>query len=155
MTGQLGRARAQAERHERQLAVMFVDLDNFKRVNDTRGHKAGDELRRVISARLQGVLRRNDALARSGEPHHHSIARLGGDEFIVLLTDLQRSEDAALVAQRLVDTLAEPVVVQGTEIFVGGSLGVAMYPHDGRAIRTRAATADTARDAATETGRSR
>ena len=152
-TEQLGRALAQAERHERQLAVMFVDLDNFKRVNDTLGHKAGDELLRLISTRLQGALRRNDALARSGEPHHHSIARLGGDEFIVLLTDLQRSEDAALVAQRLVDTLAEPVFVQGTEIFVGGSLGVAMYPTDGRDIDTLLMNADTAMYRAKEAGR--
>ncbi|MBL8349726.1 MAG: EAL domain-containing protein [Burkholderiaceae bacterium] len=153
-TEQLGLALAQAERHQRQLAVMFVDLDNFKRVNDTLGHKAGDELLRVTSARLAAVLRRNDALARSSEPHGHSIARLGGDEFIVLLTDLQRSEDAANVAQRLVDTLAEPVFVQGTEIYVGGSLGVAMYPADGSDIDTLMMNADTAMYRAKEAGRS-
>ena len=153
-TEQLGLALAQAERHERQLAVMFVDLDNFKRVNDTLGHKAGDELLRVTSARLAAVLRRNDALARSNEPHGHTIARLGGDEFIVLLTDLQRSEDAATIAQRLVDTLAEPVFVQGTEIYVGGSLGVAMYPADGADIDTLLMNADTAMYRAKEAGRS-
>ena len=152
-TEQLGRALAQAERQQRQLAVMFVDLDNFKRVNDTLGHKAGDELLRLISTRLSGALRRNDALARTGEPHCHSIARLGGDEFIVLLTDLQRSDDAAVVAQRLVETLAEPVFVHGTELFVGGSLGVAMYPDDGRDIDTLMMNADTAMYRAKEAGR--
>ena len=152
-TEQLSRALVQAECHQRQLAVMFVDLDNFKRVNDTLGHKAGDELLRVISARLQAVLRPDDALARTAEPQRHSIARLGGDEFIVLLGDLQRSEDAAVVAQRLVDTLSESVVVQGTEVFVGGSIGVAHYPDDGRDIDTLLMNADTAMYRAKQAGR--
>ena len=152
---QLGLALAQAERHGGRLAVMFIDLDNFKRVNDTLGHGAGDELLRLASGRLSGVLRRHDALARSGgeAAQRHSIARLGGDEFIVLLTDLQGSNDAAIVARRLVDTLAEPVFVQGTEIFVGGSLGVAMYPEDGRDIDTLMMNADTAMYRAKEAGR--
>ena len=151
---QLGKALAQAARHGRSVAIMFVDLDNFKRVNDTLGHKAGDELLRLASGRLAAVLRDSDSVAR---PHNdtgaHSIARLGGDEFIVLLTDVQRNDDAAMVAQRLVDTLGEPVTVQGTEVFVGGSVGVAMYPDDGQDIDTLLMNADTAMYRAKAAGR--
>ncbi len=151
---QLGKAIAQAERHERRVAIMFVDLDNFKRVNDTLGHKAGDELLRLASARLAGALRAQDCLTRvRGEIEPHTIARLGGDEFIVLLTDVQRTDDAALVAQRLVDTLNEPVTVQGTEVFVGGSVGVAMFPDDGCDIDTLLMNADTAMYRAKAAGR--
>jgi len=154
---QLERALAQAMRHGRRLAVMFVDLDNFKRVNDTLGHRAGDELLCKASARLAAALRAHDGLARRGgaddavpEPN---IARLGGDEFIVLLTDVQLPEHVAGVAQRLVQTLAEPIVVQGTEVFVGGSVGVASYPEDGSDIDTLLMNADTAMYRAKAAGR--
>ncbi|OYU68334.1 MAG: hypothetical protein CFE45_43310, partial [Burkholderiales bacterium PBB5] len=122
-TEQLTRGIAHAGRHGGKLAVIFVDLDNFKRVNDTLGHRAGDELLRIASGRLLSVLRGHDTMSRHVDNSGHSIARLGGDEFTVLLNGLHRPEDAALVAQRLVAALAEPVVVQGTEVFVGGSIG--------------------------------
>ncbi len=150
---QLSRAIAHAGRHGQQLAVIFVDLDNFKRVNDTLGHRAGDELLRNASARLSAVLRGHDTVARHADHGGHSIARLGGDEFTVLLNGLQRPEDAALVAQRLVTALAQPVVVQGTEVFVGGSLGVAMYPNDGTDVDTLLMHADTAMYRAKASGR--
>ena len=153
-TEQLSKAIAQAERYGRRVAIMFVDLDNFKRVNDTLGHKAGDELLRLASTRLGGALRAQDSLSRLGmEPMTHSIARLGGDEFIVLLTDVQRPDDAACVAQRLVDALKGPVTVQGTEVFVGGSVGVAMFPEDGSDIDTLLMNADTAMYRAKAAGR--
>ncbi|MES2717784.1 MAG: EAL domain-containing protein [Pseudomonadota bacterium] len=150
---QLSRAIAHAGRHAQQLAVIFIDLDNFKRVNDTLGHKAGDELLRNASARLSGVLRGHDTMSRHSDHSGHTIARLGGDEFTVLLNGLQRPEDAALVAQRLVAALAQPVVVQGTEVFVGGSLGVAMYPNDGTDVDTLLMHADTAMYRAKASGR--
>ncbi|WP_088279629.1 bifunctional diguanylate cyclase/phosphodiesterase [Ideonella sp. A 288] len=151
---QLGKAIAQAGRYQRRLAIMFVDLDNFKRVNDTLGHNAGDELLRNASGRLAGVLRSHDSLSRcNGDDLPHSIARLGGDEFIVLLTDVPNPDDAAAVAQRLVDTLNEPVTIQGTEIFVGGSVGVAMFPEDGADIDTLLMNADTAMYRAKAAGR--
>jgi predicted signal transduction protein with EAL and GGDEF domain/DNA-binding response OmpR family regulator len=166
---QVQKAIARAERHGEQLAVMFIDLDHFKRVNDTLGHSAGDELLRLVSLRLSSLVRHADSVTR-GDVHSdtdfaclladgvdpakpkdaaarsdvHSIARLGGDEFIVLLTDMQRIEDAAHVAMRLVQALAEPVMIAGTEIFVGGSAGVAIYPDDGRDIDTLLMNADTA-----------
>ncbi|MCC6246723.1 MAG: EAL domain-containing protein [Rubrivivax sp.] len=153
---QLERALAQATRHQRRLAVMFVDLDNFKRVNDTLGHRAGDELLCKASSRLAATLRTADGLARPGgdaAPVQHNIARLGGDEFIVLLTDVQRPEHVATVAQRMVQTLAEPIVVQGTEVFVGGSVGVASFPEDGVDIDTLLMNADTAMYRAKAAGR--
>ncbi len=151
---QLSKALAQAERQKRQVAIMFIDLDNFKRVNDTLGHKAGDELLRLASTRLGSALRAQDSLSRPcSEQPPHSIARLGGDEFIVLLTDVQSPENAACVAQRLVNTLGEPLTVQGTEVFVGGSVGVAMYPADGNDIDTLLMNADTAMYRAKAAGR--
>jgi len=153
-TEQLAKAISQAERHARRLAIMFVDLDNFKRVNDTLGHKAGDELLRLASTRLAGALRSHDSVARHrGDASPHSIARLGGDEFIVLLTDVDQPSDAAGVAQRIVETLTEPVTVQGTEVFVGGSVGVAMFPEDGSDIDTLLMNADTAMYRAKAAGR--
>jgi diguanylate cyclase (GGDEF)-like protein/PAS domain S-box-containing protein len=147
------KALAQAERHGRKLAVMFVDLDNFKRVNDTLGHKAGDELLRTASARLAATLRAHDSVVRGDSYGAHTIARLGGDEFIVLLTDLERPSDAAAAARRLVTTLAEPITLHGTEIFAGGSIGVAVYPEDGSDFDTLLKNADTAMYRAKEAGR--
>ena len=154
-TEQLHKALAHAERHQRRVAIMFVDLDHFKRVNDTLGHGVGDELLRVASTRLTSSLRGHDTVARpSHEAVSSTIARLGGDEFIVMLTDLHCSADAAAgVARRLVAALAEPVTIQGTEIFVGGSIGVAMFPDDGADIDTLLMNADTAMYRAKEAGR--
>jgi diguanylate cyclase (GGDEF)-like protein/PAS domain S-box-containing protein len=149
---QLHKSIARAERYGHRLAVMFIDLDNFKRVNDTLGHKAGDELLRIASSRMLGTLRTHDSVSRGGE-QQNSIARLGGDEFIVLLTDLESSASAAAVARRLVATLAEPQVIQGTEVFVGGSIGVAVFPQDGADIDTLLKNADTAMYWAKEAGR--
>ncbi len=153
----LNKAIAQADRFGRKLAVMFVDLDNFKRVNDTLGHKAGDELLRTASARLSGSLRAHDSVTRDSvrglHEASHSIARLGGDEFIVLLTDLDDAANAASAARRIVAALAEPVTVRGTEVFVGGSIGVAVYPQDGADIDTLLKNADTAMYWAKEAGR--
>ncbi|MCW5632949.1 MAG: EAL domain-containing protein [Rubrivivax sp.] len=175
----LERAMAQAKRHGRRLAILFVDLDNFKRVNDTLGHRAGDELLRNASARLASSLRTHDAVMRAGGDGNtdftdfaslaqveamarglprppkaeQDIARLGGDEFIVLLTDVESPNDVVQVAQRLVQTLAEPIVVQGTEVFVGGSIGIAVYPEDGGDIDTLLMNADTAMYRAKAAGR--
>jgi diguanylate cyclase (GGDEF)-like protein/PAS domain S-box-containing protein len=144
-TEQLGRALSQAERQDGRIATMFVDLDNFKRVNDTLGHRAGDKLLREASARLSAVLRSHDAVARMGaDGGDNTIARLGGDEFIVLLTDVRQEQDAARAARRLVETLSEPFMIDGNEIFCGGSVGVAIYPEDGADVDTLLMNADTA-----------
>jgi diguanylate cyclase (GGDEF)-like protein/PAS domain S-box-containing protein len=153
-TEQLHKAIANAERHAQQVAIMFIDLDHFKRVNDTLGHGAGDELLRVVSSRLAASIRALDSISRSSSDNaENSIARLGGDEFIVMLSDVNKVADAAGVARRLVTALNEPVTVLGTEIFVSGSVGVAMYPSDGNDIDTLLMNADTAMYRAKEAGR--
>jgi diguanylate cyclase (GGDEF)-like protein/PAS domain S-box-containing protein len=153
-TEQLMKALAHAERHGHELAVLFIDLDDFKRVNDTLGHGAGDELLKQIGTRLAGSIRGLDAVTRNGfDEDGNTIARLGGDEFIVLLNSVDDAVDAGSVARRLVTALAEPVTVQGTELYVSCSVGVATYPNDGSDIETLLMNADTAMYRAKEAGR--
>jgi diguanylate cyclase (GGDEF)-like protein/PAS domain S-box-containing protein len=153
-TEQLSRALAHARRHRRRIATMFIDLDNFKRVNDTLGHRAGDQLLREASARLSAVLREHDSVARGpAASDDNSIARLGGDEFIVLLNDVPQAQDAAGAARRLVDTLAEPFTIEGNEIFCSGSVGVSLYPEDGGDVDTLLMNADAAMYRAKARGR--
>ena len=152
-TEQLQRSLLHCERHGKRLAIMFIDLDNFKRVNDTLGHTCGDELLRTAGGRLAASLRAYDSLTRNAGEGEHAIARLGGDEFIVMVSDIDRAVDVAAIAQRLVKTLEQPLVLQGTEVFVGGSIGVAIYPDDGRDIDTLLKNADTAMYRAKESGR--
>jgi diguanylate cyclase (GGDEF)-like protein/PAS domain S-box-containing protein len=153
-TEQLIKALAQAERHNQQLAVLFIDLDDFKRVNDTLGHGAGDDLLKQIGERLAGSIRALDSVTRQGfDDHGNTIARLGGDEFIVLLNNVNDAVDAGAVARRLVSALAEPVTVQGTELYVSCSVGVATFPGDGADIETLLMNADTAMYRAKEAGR--
>ncbi len=152
-TEQLQRALQHAGRHGKRLAIMFIDLDNFKRVNDTLGHTCGDELLRTAGERLSRALRASDAVSRDAVEGEHAIARLGGDEFIVMVSDIDRAVDVAAIARRLVTTLEQPLTLQGTEVFVGGSVGVAIHPDDGRDIDTLLKNADTAMYRAKEAGR--
>jgi diguanylate cyclase len=151
---QLRKAIGHAQRGDEQLAVLFIDLDQFKRINDTLGHSAGDELLRAVGARLSQSMRPLDSIGRGGrDPGTSSIARLGGDEFIVMLTQLHGPADAASAARRLALALAEPVTIAHTELFIGASVGVAMYPFDGADVDTLLKNADTAMYRAKESGR--
>ena len=153
-TEQLIKAVAHAERHGQQLAIMFIDLDDFKRVNDTLGHGAGDDLLKQIGARLSSSIRGLDVVTRSGfDDNGNTLARLGGDEFIVLLNNVQEAVDAGSVARRLVNALTEPVTLLGNELYVSCSVGVATYPGDGTDIETLLMNADTAMYRAKEAGR--
>ena len=111
----LGHALARARRRGEKVAVLFLDLDNFKYVNDSLGHRAGDKLIVGVATRLQSCLRPGD-----------TAARLGGDEFVVLLEDVRDARDAGLVARRIAEALRTPFVVDGHELFVSTSVGVAM-----------------------------
>ena len=130
----LVRALQAAKENDRTLAVLYLDLDNFKRVNDTLGHTAGDELLRLVADRLRNSLRdRVDAAipgagtgARLGD-----IARLGGDEFMVLLPNMRSAADAGGVAERLIEALREPVQLAANSLAVTPSVGIAVYPQDG------------------------
>ncbi len=128
------------------LAVLYLDLDNFKRVNDTLGHEAGDELLRQVAARLRQTLRqRDDAVAPGGGGLRvGDIARLGGDEFMVLLPSLRSAADAGSVAERLIETLREPVQVAANALVVTPSIGIAVYPRDGGDAATLLRHADLA-----------
>lgn len=113
-------ALAEAARSAHQVAVIFIDLDRFKNVNDARGHLFGDALLVAITQRLPSALRAYDLLLRHG-----------GDEFVVVLTGLGRRAEAALVAQRMLELISAPVTIDGAEIRITGSIGVALYPADG------------------------
>ncbi|MEO7744582.1 MAG: EAL domain-containing protein, partial [Usitatibacter sp.] len=124
---------ARAERINRKVAVLFIDLDNFKNINDTLGHDVGDELLRQVARRLSECVRLED-----------TIARHGGDEFIVLLDSLEDGRGASVVAQKVLNALRQPLMLGGTEQHVSGSVGISMYPEDGRDPQTLMKNADTA-----------
>lgn len=149
----LNKALEQAKRHNRLLAVMFLDLDRFKRINDSLGHNVGDLLLRCVGERISEILRKSDSTARFGAVRSNTISRLGGDEFIILLSEIRDAQDATNVAHRVMDTLVNPFVLGGHEIFVTTSIGVAIYPDNGQDGETLLKNADTAMYKAKETGR--
>jgi diguanylate cyclase (GGDEF)-like protein len=122
-----------ARHYERQLAILFLDLDNFKRINDTLGHNVGDLLLKAVATRLRSCVRAGDAIMRFDTGHStEQIARLGGDEFTVLLSEVGSNEEAARVANRILETLAKPLTVGGHEVFITPSVGIALFPQDGQ-----------------------
>ncbi|MFL9609184.1 EAL domain-containing protein [Methylobacillus sp. Pita2] len=131
--GRLNVALNHAKRNQQQLAIMFLDLDRFKWVNDTLGHFYGDELLKHVAQRLSGCLRAQDTLAR-----------MGGDEFTLLLHDLQQPDDASLVAAKIVEELKRPFLLDEREIFISSSIGIALYPDHGDSIETLIKSADIA-----------
>jgi len=132
----------QARRHDSPLGVLFIDLDDFKLVNDTLGHAGGDELLKEVALRLEASIRLGD-----------TIARIAGDEFAVILGDLKKPDDAALVAQKIIDRLAAPVWVCGQEVFVTASIGISAFPSDGDDAETLLGAADAAMYGAKQSGR--
>jgi len=137
-----GQAILAAARGRGQLALLLFDLDRFSLVNDSLGHQAGDALLRAVAERLQNTLRREDTLAR-----------LGGDEFVLLWDGLKNAQEAALVAQRIQGTLQRPFTIEGRALSAGATIGIAIYPEDGRDFSALLKSADTAMYHAKETGR--
>jgi diguanylate cyclase (GGDEF)-like protein len=135
---------ASAKQHQRMLAVLYLDLDNFKRVNDTLGHAVGDELLRLVSARLRSSLRSDDSVEDLPTARSSHIARLGGDEFIVVLPSIRSADDAAAVAARLIAELQEPMRLALHTLVVTPSVGVALFPGDGVEVDTLLRNADLA-----------
>jgi diguanylate cyclase (GGDEF)-like protein len=148
---QLARALRRAERQESRLAVMFLDLDRFKQINDSLGHSVGDQLLNEVGKRLGACLRAGDNVGR--DTRDDAMARLGGDEFTVLLTALEEPEDAGNAAHRIVEALARPFSIDGQELFVSASLGIAVYPTDGTDVEALLKSADVAMYSAKEQGR--
>jgi diguanylate cyclase (GGDEF)-like protein/PAS domain S-box-containing protein len=129
----IGQALHRARRSDASVAVLMLDLDRFKEVNDSLGHAAGDALLIEIGRRLDGMLRASD-----------TVARLGGDEFGVLLPDQTCTEDVAIAAERVRAAIQEPVIVGGLPLSVDASIGIALYPRDGRELETLLQHADAA-----------
>jgi diguanylate cyclase (GGDEF)-like protein/PAS domain S-box-containing protein len=150
---QLERALATASAQGHMLGVIFMDLDRFKRVNDTLGHGAGDQLLQVISERLRAHVRGSDLVGRIDPDEPPAISRVGGDEFTVLLSRLERPEDAGDVARRILSAVPEPVELSGHSVAVSASIGISVYPVDGEDVETLIKHADAAMYAAKEQGR--
>jgi diguanylate cyclase (GGDEF)-like protein/PAS domain S-box-containing protein len=145
---------AHARRYQYHLALLFLDLDRFKVINDTLGHNIGDQLLKHVAERLSESIRHSDSIGRSADSDQaHQLARLGGDEFTVLLTNLQDVQDASKVAKRILQALARPFMVGGHEIFVTVSVGIAIFPADGDSVDVLLKNSDTAMYHAKEQGR--
>ncbi len=145
-----------AKKNERSMAVLFLDLDNFKRINDTLGHNVGDELLRTVARRIGHSLRSSDALSRPlpvEEDEKRHLARLGGDEFTVLLADLQEPEDALIVAHRIREELSNPMQLDTHKLTVSSSIGISLFPRDGQDVATLLKSADMAMYFAKRKGR--
>lgn len=141
----LNKAVALSKRADRKIALLFMDLDGFKKVNDTLGHQVGDRLLAEVASRFSEVVRVSDHAGRQhGSDPRASISRLGGDEFTLLLTELQDPAAAALVASRLLATLESPILLNGQELFMSTSIGIAVYPDDGTDSESLLRNADAA-----------
>ena len=138
----LTQALALSNRNRKASAVMFVDIDRFKMINDSLGHAVGDALLKEIAPRWVNQLREGD-----------TICRIGGDEFVVVLPEVRRSSDVAFVAQKVIEQLSTPVIVEERELVVSCSIGIAVYPDDGRDAETLIRNADAAMYHAKELGR--
>ncbi|MGO9995456.1 MAG: putative bifunctional diguanylate cyclase/phosphodiesterase [Steroidobacteraceae bacterium] len=142
LNDRISQAIASARRHTKQVAVLFLDLDGFKHINDSLGHPVGDKLLQSIAKRLVSCVRGAD-----------TVSRQGGDEFVLLLPDLQRSEDAAVMAARILRDVAAPHLIDLHDLYVTTSIGVSVFPDDGADAETLIKNADTAMYQAKENGR--
>jgi len=133
---------AHAKRSKQMLAILFLDLDRFKLINDTLGHGVGDQLLKIVAGRLIGYVREDD-----------TVARLGGDEFTVLLPEISQEENAAKVARKILEAIREPVYIGDHELYITTSIGVALYPNDGEDAESLLKNADTAMYRAKEKGK--
>ena len=128
----------------KKFAVLFMDLDSFKRINDTLGHNVGDHLLKVVSDRLRETIRPSDLVTRAEHYNNNNLARLGGDEFTILIPDLERVEHALNVAHRVKEAMRRPFLIDAHEIFVTASIGISLYPEDGEDCNSLLKYADTA-----------
>ncbi len=144
----------QAQGNNQLLALLYMDLDQFKRINDTLGHSAGDELLRNVAELLRTHMRASDLIGRiDRSPPSLSVSRLGGDEFTILLSGIDSPDAAGEVAQRVLRALPEPVSIGEHQVSTTGSIGIAVYPVDGEDVETLVMHADTAMYHAKSSGR--
>jgi len=131
-----------AKRHSKKVALLFLDLDHFKHINDSLGHAVGDELLKSIAKRLQACVRHSD-----------TVCRQGGDEFVVLLNEVEEVHDAVLTTEKIIEAMGLPYLVSGRQLNVSFSIGISVYPDDGKDLDTVARKADAAMYQAKEKGR--
>jgi diguanylate cyclase (GGDEF)-like protein len=142
LNDRISQAIAFAPRHKKKLALLYLDLDGFKNTNDSLGHSIGDRLLQSVAKRLVSCVRVSD-----------TVSRQGGDEFVILLSEVERAEDAALLATRLMQAIAEVYVIDTHELHVSASIGLSVYPDDGLDAETLIKNADTAMYQVKENGR--
>jgi len=142
LTDRLSHSIALAERHKRQLAVLFIDLDRFKQINDSLGHAVGDKVLRAVAKRLMAVVRGSD-----------TVGRLGGDEFVVVLSEVENAQNAARHAERIHAALTESIAIADHDLQITISIGVSIFPDDGEDADTLITCADAAMYHAKENGR--
>ena len=140
----LARAIALARRYGRRLGLLFLDCDRFKHINDTLGHAVGDQVLKVIARRLTTCVRDSD-----------TVCRHGGDEFLILLAEVDHPHDASLIAQKIVASVAEPIIINDHALALSASIGIAVYPEDGQDAQSLIMRADTAMYHAKKGGRNR
>lgn len=138
----LNLALCHARRHGHRLAILMLDLDHYKKINDTYGHSIGDLLLREVGKRLQAAIRSSD-----------TVARFGGDEFVLLLPEIHESTDAAQIAKRILETISSPFDINGLPLLITVSIGIAIFPEDGEDQETLITNADLALYAAKDQGR--
>jgi diguanylate cyclase (GGDEF)-like protein/PAS domain S-box-containing protein len=129
---------------ETQLALLFIDLDGFKKINDAKGHPVGDELLKEITRRLQSAVRQCD-----------TVARLGGDEFTIIIEEFDAFQDLVLVIEHILTNIAEDIYIDNHKLFVSASIGISIFPNDGKTVHTLIKHADTAMYKAKENGKNR
>ncbi|MDP3871958.1 MAG: EAL domain-containing protein [Methyloversatilis sp.] len=149
----LDHALARSRRLGKRCALLYLDLDRLKRINDSFGHTLGDQILREVASRLLGSVRSADFVGREGLQPDEVVARLGGDEFTVLLTDLAHTEDAARVTARICQELEQPIQIDHVELVVTASVGIALFPENGDDAETLLRHADMAMYAAKQRGR--
>ncbi|RLA76362.1 MAG: hypothetical protein DRG30_03030, partial [Epsilonproteobacteria bacterium] len=131
-----------SDRNKEKFALLFIDLDQFKHINDSLGHEVGDEVLQIVSHRISGLIREED-----------TFARLGGDEFTIIMGQLQREEDASQLAQKILDAFADPIQVSHHSLYISNSIGISLFPQDDRDVNNLLKYADTAMYKAKENGR--
>jgi len=134
----------EAKRDDSQVALMYLDFDRFKEINDSLGHSAGDELLRIMAHRLRQHLRNSDTLSRTKSPAPPEVSRLGGDEFAILMSRFSSIEEVEEVAKRVLSLVSDPVTIGGQVVWNACSIGIAIFPDDGEDISTLVKNADSA-----------
>ncbi len=142
LNDRLAVALANSSRNNQKVAILFLDLDHFKTINDSLGHEAGDQLLQQVAQRIKGILRKQD-----------TVGRMGGDEFIVLIPELMETDHTAKLAQKILDSLAPAFKIGDNELYIGCSIGISIFPDDGMEIRTLLKNSDLAMYRAKEKGR--